>query len=112
MHRPARSTSESTVLAHDADLVVDVICTRHGGIKLTAVELRGEKPHRGHLHVDHGEARLTNEPDGPGPAGHVLPPLAHAHVYRISEEAWVLYGYEHANGGPALKQAWFCTRVH
>jgi hypothetical protein len=107
MRRPARSTPENASPAHDVDLVVDVICTRHGGIKLTPVELRDEKPRRGHLVVGHGAARLTN-----GPTGDLIPPLEHAHVYRISDEAWILYGYENRDGEPARKQAWYCTVVH
>jgi hypothetical protein len=112
MQRPMRHPFETNGSARDADLLVDVVCMRHGGIKLTPEQLRVEAPRRGHLHVDRDAARLTSGSDGAPNAGDVFPPLDPAHVYRISDEAWVLYGYEHPDGLPARKQAWYCTRVH
>jgi hypothetical protein len=112
MQRPTHHPFDTNGSARDDDPLVDVIRMRHGGIKLTPEQLRGEVPRRGHLHIDHDAARLTNGSDGAATAGDVFPPLGHAHLYRISEEAWVLYGYEHPHGLPARKQAWYCTRVH
>jgi hypothetical protein len=112
MQRPARIPTETPGLFHDLDLVVDVICMRHDGIKLTPQELRGELPRRGHLHVDQGGARLMNGSGGPATVDDVIPPLGHAHLYRVSDAAWVLHGYEHPYGLPAQKQAWYCTLVH
>jgi hypothetical protein len=112
MQRPTPHPAETTGSILDADPLVDAICMRHGGIKLTPEQLRDETPRRGHLHVDHGAVRLTNGSGGAAIDGDVFPPLDHAHVYRISEQAWVLHGFEHPDGLPAQKQAWYCTLVH
>ena len=109
MQHPLLRTSGASGFLQEADVLVDAICMRQDGIKLRPEELRTEQPRRGHLHVDHGEARLTTQPDGPASASDVFAPLDHAHLYRISDEAWVLYGYEHPNGSQGHKQAWYCT---
>jgi hypothetical protein len=91
---PPAPPSSFPEVDHGRDTILPVVTDRgrvddrrrQGGIKLTPEELRVERPGRGHLHVGHGAARLTDGSTGPTLDGDVFPPLEHAHVYRVSDE--------------------------
>jgi hypothetical protein len=99
---------------YDASMLVEVIRLRHGGIKLTAEELKAEKAQRGYLWLEGSVARVTGDPNSPTTVGDVVHPLADCSVYRIKGDELVLHGVERSAIGMRVieqKQAWWCRVV-